>query len=127
MSSERTRATPRSRALLAPIEKWPTADETGDPRQSRHQTALEMAAERRELRRARRLYAVPRDTFHEPPGEEGSAERRVHLALLYANGRRCLRFNELVRRTGLPPPQLLAAVRRRREQGYVQFGVEGRD
>jgi hypothetical protein len=113
-------------SLLAPIEKWLTAGEIESLPEISIDTVLRVAAERREVQRAHRLYAELRHIGREPPGAQDSAEWLVYRALLYANGRHRLRLSRLVRRTGLGRADLLAAARRLREQGYLRFGVEGR-
>ena len=115
----------RMKSLAAPIESWLTAAEIeAQRRELSIETVFEIAAERREFRRTRRLYAQLRLSGREPPQRSRSAEWQVYRTLLYANSQHRLRLSGLVRRTGLPREQLLAAVRRLRELGYVQFGVE---
>jgi hypothetical protein len=126
MESKVSAARSRMTSLLAPIEKWLTVEEIESLGEVSIETALEIAAERRERQRAHRLYAELRHNCREPPRDQRSAEWRVYSALLYANSQHRLRLSGLVRRTGLPRAELLAAVRRLREQGYLQFGVERR-
>jgi DNA-binding SARP family transcriptional activator len=126
MGSKAAAARSRMTSLVAPIETWLTVEELENLREVSLETLLKIAAERRERQRAQRLYAQLRHSGREPPGGPASAEWRVYRTLLYANSQHRLRLSGLVRRTGLPRAELLAAVRRLREQGYLQFGVERR-
>jgi hypothetical protein len=108
------------------IERWLTIDEIENLPEVRIDAALRVAAERRELQRAQRLYAELCRGAAEPPARPRSDEWCVYRTLLYANSRHRLRLSRLVRLSGLPRERLLAAVRRLREQGYLRFGVEKR-
>jgi hypothetical protein len=112
--------------LVAPIGSWVAAGEIDDPRELGLEGLLKVAAERRELRRTRRLYAELRHSCREPLVPRQSAEWLVCRTLLYANDQHRLRLSGLVRRTALPRQELLACVRRLREQGYLRFGIERR-
>jgi hypothetical protein len=114
----------RMASLVAPIGSWRALEEIEDPRELGLEGLLKLAAERRELRRSRRLYAQLCHSCRQPLVPRHSPEWLVYRTLLYANGQHRLRLSGLVRRTGLPREELLACVRRLREQGYLTFGIE---
>jgi hypothetical protein len=111
-------------SLVAPIGNSLTVERIDDPREQGLEGLFKVAAERRELRRRRRLYAQLCHSCRQPLVPRHSADWLVYRTLLYANGQHRLRLSGLVRRTALPREELLACVRRLREQGYLTFGIE---